>query len=211
MKLFLTYGGYAMKRIMEYFLVIMISTLTFSGCAESRKCGTSCKPACAPATQPACTQPARQSACVQNTECTQSCEVVIDPIIPDVDRPAVTRELDRQVHNAELADMSLADVHFLPNRAGLNSTGSQRLSHLAWLANEYGGTIKLDLKEPKGELTDSRLATVKAYLKSYGLTDDKIKVEVGLPDNEGMSAQEAITVYNDTRYKKRETKENDDN
>jgi len=103
--------------------------------------------------------------------------------------------------------MSLADMHFLPNRAALNSTGTQRLSHLAWLVDNYGGTIKLDLKDTKGELTNNRLATVKSYLKSWGLADDKIKVEIGLPDNEGMSAQEAIKVYEGTRYQKKDKRD----
>jgi hypothetical protein len=112
------------------------------------------------------------------------------------------RQNDRMIHNAELADMVIADILFLPHRDGLNATGTQRLNHLAWLVEKYGGTIKMDMKEPKSELTQARLKTVRDYLRTWGLPENKIKVEVGLSENEGMNAKEGIDVYNQSRSKK---------
>jgi hypothetical protein len=189
-----------MKRIFENLLIFSATSMMIAGCSNCKKEAAPCT-----TTQPACTQPTEDSAdsaTVVNMENSATCETEGEVPVVGEERHPMTREFDRQVHNAELADMAIADIHFLPNRSALNSNGTQRLNHLAWLTDQYGGTIKLDMKDPKSKLTDERLATVKAYLKTWGLTDDKIKVEVGLPDNEGMDANEAINVYQDTRYKK---------
>jgi len=120
---------------------------------------------------------------------------------PEKERPALTRQADRMVHNAELADMCLADIHFLPNRAVLNSNGTQRLSHLAWLMDQYGGSIKLDLEEPDSPVARERIQTVQNYLRAWGLPESKIQVSLGLAESKGMEATEAIKIHNDTRYK----------
>jgi len=197
-----------MKRAFNSLCILTVAALMagFAGCANTTGNSQPC-----PTTQPEplCTQPAEQPVCVaaEAPPCVEVVEVeeviceAAEPVCGE-NRHSMTKPFERLVHNAELADMSLADVHFLPHRPGLNSTGTQRLNHLAWLVDQYGGAIKLDLEEPKGELTDGRVAMVKAYLECWGLPAEKIKVEVGLPDQEGMNAKEAITIYEDTRYKK---------
>ncbi len=116
-------------------------------------------------------------------------------------RHPAEKQADVMVLNAELSDMTLSDVHFLPNRAILNSTGTQRLNHLAWIVEKYGGKIFLDVKKPKSKLTRQRIRTVKLYLTKWGLPRNKIRIAVGLPQTEGMRADEAIKIYDDTRYK----------
>jgi hypothetical protein len=144
---------------------------------------------------PCTTEPSTQPACVESE---------VADIDAQENRHPMERQSDRMIHNAELADMVIADIHFLPHRDGLNATGTQRLNHLAWLVEKYGGTIKMDMKEPKSELTQTRLKTVQDYLRTWGLPDNKIKVEVGLSENEGMDAKEGIDVYNQSRSKKEE-------
>ncbi len=148
--------------------------------------------------QPSSTQPAKgQSA--------KTCEEVKEEIVTTCDeRHPVTRQMDRQVHNAELADMCLTDVHFLPNRAMLSSNGTQRLNHLAWLVERYGGSIKLDLEQPDCPVAKERVQTVVDYLRAWGLPDKQIHVCLGLPDSRGMQAKEAIVIHNDTRFKSKE-------
>jgi hypothetical protein len=116
-------------------------------------------------------------------------------------RHPLTRQFDRMTHNAELADMSITDIHFIPNRPLLNSNGTQRLNHLAWMVDQYGGSIMVDLAEPKSEVAQARLQNVIQYLKEWGLPDNKIVVSFGLPKSEGMKAEEAMTIYKDTRYR----------
>jgi hypothetical protein len=195
-----------MKRVLDYPFVLITSALmaSLAGCSNHTDCSPSC-----PTTQPVCTQPARDTLCkvAEEPVCVEVVEA--EEIVCEVESPfcgqkrsTMSKQFDRQVYNAELADMSLADVHFLPHRTGLNATGTQKLNHLAWLADNYGGTIKLDLKDPASKLAQARVDTVKAYLNCWGLPADKIKVEIGLSEQEGMNAREAIEIYNDTRYKK---------
>lgn len=173
-----------MNRMFNCLVIMMSATLiaALAGCANNKS--TPCTTTTEPSTQPAC----------------------VDSEVIDMDtqenRHPMERQSDRMIHNAELADMVIADIHFLPHREGLNATGTQRLNHLAWLVEKYGGTIKMDMKEPKSELTQARLKSVRDYLQTWGLPENKIKVEVGLSENEGMDAKEGIEVYNQSRAKK---------
>ncbi len=110
-------------------------------------------------------------------------------------------QLDRQSENADLTDMVLCDIHFLPRRPILNGTGTVRLNRLAWLVDRYGGKIMLDFEETESELADARMKTVKAYLKACGLTEGVAQVAFGLPETKGMHANEAIVIYEESRTK----------
>jgi hypothetical protein len=185
-----------MKRMTDYPLILTTAAFLagITGCANLDKTNNACE-----VPTPTCTQPAADAGCAT------SCEMVCEEVVCETEAPkrhARDRQFDQMIYNAELADMTLADVHFLPQRSALNSTGTQKLNHLAWLTDNYGGSIKLDLNDPKGELASARIKNVKAYLKCWGLAEDKIKVEIGLSDYEGLKATEAILIHNDTRYKK---------
>ena len=184
-----------MKRMTDYPLILTAAGLlaAVTGCSNLEKTNQTCEVA-----TPACTQPA------DDNGCSTSCEVICETKVTSAasERHARERQFDQMIYNAELADMTLAYIHFLPQRSALNSTGTQKLNHLAWLSDNYGGSIKLDLNDPKGELAMARVKNVKAYLKCWGLPEDKIKVEIGLSDHEGLKATEAILIHNDTRYKK---------
>jgi hypothetical protein len=186
-----------MNRMFAYFVLFIFATLIsgLAGCSNHSKNN--------PSDSSCTTQPtATQAACTESTTAEESIDMPVEE-----NRHPMERQADRMIHNAELADMVLADIHFLPHRETLNSTGTQRLNHLAWLVERYGGTIKLDLKEPKSELAKARTKTVEAYLKTWGLPADKIKVEIGLSENEGMDAKEGIDIHNSSRAGKNKDKQ----
>ena len=182
-----------MKRRFNFYVCICAALISgLAGCADKKRFPLrTTQPQCA-SSQPACDDECELS-------CDEECEMVVECV---EERRPMERQGDRMIHNAELADMTVTDIHFLPHRDTLNSTGTQRLSHLAWLVDKYGGTIKLDLKDPESELSQARLETVKAYLKTRDLPECKIKVQIGLSENEGMSAKEGIEIYNESRKPK---------
>jgi hypothetical protein len=193
------FGDKMMKRMTDYPLILTAAAFLagITGCANLDKTNNTCE-----VTTPTCTQPADDTSCV--TSCETDCEVICETeiTVETPKRHAREKQFDQMIYNAELADMTLADIHFLPQRSALNSTGTQKLNHLAWLTDNYGGSIKLDLNDPKGELASARVKNVKAYLKCWGLSEEKIKVKIGLSDYEGLKATEAIIIHNDTRYQK---------
>lgn len=139
--------------------------------------------------------------------CTQkNRKLETQPLPSSSQRDKRTMQEDRMVHNAEMMDMTLADIHFLPNRPELNSNGTQRLSHLAWTVKKYGGKIILDMEKPKSKLTTARIRTVRKYMMQYGLAKKEIKITVGLSEHKGMEAGEAIEIYKDTRFKPSDSK-----
>ncbi len=116
-------------------------------------------------------------------------------------RHPAEKQADLMALNTEIEDMRICDVHFLPNRAILNSNGTRRLYHLAWIVERYGGKIYLDVENPKSRLTKQRMRVVRSYLKELGVPNSKIQLAVGLPKAKGMEANEAIEIYDDTRFK----------
>jgi len=118
----------------------------------------------------------------------------------DRDHP-MARQFDRIAESADLADMVICDIHFMPNRSMLNGSGTEKLHKLAWIVNHYGGTINIHLAEPKTKLAKARMTTVRAYLRELGLAENKIQLAFGLPPTKGMRAGEAMLIHVDTRYK----------
>lgn len=177
-------------------LVLLFLALTLMpglwGCVDKRKDSGTC-----PATQP------RSASCAESkTTVAQADDAAVEDEAVEVEnRHPVRQELDRQIYNAELADMYVSDIHFLPNRCALNGTGTQRLSHLAWLVDKYGGAINLDLSNPNSQLARERFEIVQKFLRAYGLPESKIQICTGLPQGQGMDAKEAIVIHNDTRFK----------
>lgn len=116
----------------------------------------------------------------------------------------LTRQFDRCAQNAQISDMAISDVHFMPNRSRLNGTGTVKLNRLAWIVDQYGGTIRIDLEQVDAPLSRERVATVTAYLLAWGVPEGQIKVVIGLPPTKGMAADEAILIYEETRFKPEE-------
>ncbi len=97
-------------------------------------------------------------------------------------------------HNDQgmMADMSIADVHFIPHSADLSGTGQARLERYAELLASSGGTICYDTAVQDEKLVEARLATARAFLARTMPSVASIQVELGLPGGRGMAANEAI-------------------
>ncbi len=96
--------------------------------------------------------------------------------------------------NALLTTMSVSDVHFVPNRAMLNTLGEERLRRLAQIMEVYGGTIRLNLSTEDQELKDQRAGKVMNYLCELGVDTTRDVLVEDLPGGTGMSSQEAILI-----------------
>lgn len=96
--------------------------------------------------------------------------------------------------NALLADMTVADYHFLPHRPLLTSLGKTRLDRLASLMEAYGGTIRFNTDSTDEELTRKRTDAVVAYLGELGVPAASQAVKRAGPGGAGMPAAEAILI-----------------
>ncbi len=99
------------------------------------------------------------------------------------------------VDNAMLADMSLADIHFVPHTDELNSLGLRRLDRYGALMKIYGGTLHYETDVVDKDAISRRLAHVMEYLTGVGIEKDRIGVETGLARGRGMGGEEGIVVH----------------
>lgn len=104
--------------------------------------------------------------------------------------------------NALLADMSMSDYHFLPDRPLLTSLGQQRLSKLAALIKEYGGSIRLSTDATDEALVAARVTLVRDFLGEAGLSTTEEHVKRDLPGGHGMDSAQVILIHkNEGSYK----------
>lgn len=96
--------------------------------------------------------------------------------------------------NAMLADMSVADMHFLPHRAQLTTLGEERLARLVSLMEEYGGVIRFNTSLEDQALVDARTRTIMDFLAEAGVDTTKEVLTRDLPGGDGMDANEAILI-----------------
>jgi hypothetical protein len=99
------------------------------------------------------------------------------------------------VDNAMLADMSLADIHFVPHTDELNSLGLRRLDRYGSLMKIYGGTLHYETDIVDKGAIDRRLQHVMEYLAGVGIEKDRIGIETGLARGRGMGGEEGIIVH----------------
>jgi hypothetical protein len=96
------------------------------------------------------------------------------------------------VDNAAQEDLSLADIHFVPQTAELNSLGLQRLSKCAVTLARYGGTLRYDPQTKDRALIDGRLVTLEHALADAGMDMTKVSVAVGMAAQVGRSGADAV-------------------
>lgn len=98
-------------------------------------------------------------------------------------------------HNDQgmMADMSIADLHFVPHGTELSGVGIARLERYAELLASAGGTIRYatTIKDP--EIAIARVAVANEFLRHSIPGSRPLQVVLGLPGGRGMSAKEAIT------------------
>lgn len=96
---------------------------------------------------------------------------------------------------ALLKDMTVGDRHFVPHRAQLNALGLQRVSRLASLLHEYGGTVRFSSDLEDATLVAQRMDAVEELLRTAGVDTTRGDVLVrDLPGCEGMDARQAIEI-----------------
>ena len=96
------------------------------------------------------------------------------------------------VDNAMLAEMSVSDIHFIPNTARLNSLGARRLERYAVLLAGYGGTLRYDSTLDDEEIDEQRMQHVHEFLTAAGLRPEQVEVVRDIPGGTGMTATEAV-------------------
>lgn len=96
-------------------------------------------------------------------------------------------------HNDQgmLADMAIADIHFVPHSTRLSGTGLARLERYAELLATTGGTLHYDTALQDKQLIEARLDTAKRFLASAIPSNQAVQVVLGLPGGRGMRAEEA--------------------
>lgn len=96
------------------------------------------------------------------------------------------------INNAVLADMSLAEFHFIPHSTELSGSGVKRLDRMAPMLDTYGGTVRYAGNVSDDELVKQRIAHVHEYLAMTGCNMDRVKIEPGLAGGQGMQARDAL-------------------
>jgi hypothetical protein len=97
-------------------------------------------------------------------------------------------------HNDQgmLADMSIADIHFVPHSSDLSGVGQARLERYAELLATSGGTLNYDTSLTDRDLLDQRLSRARNFLTQVVPGTSRVDVVVGLPGGRGMTSKEAI-------------------
>ncbi|MEW6250243.1 MAG: hypothetical protein AB1716_06330, partial [Planctomycetota bacterium] len=95
---------------------------------------------------------------------------------------------------ALLADMSITDIHFVPDRPGLNTLGLERLGKLAELLERYGGAVRFSTDETDSELVEARMQSIRSFLREAGLETTTEVLVRDMPASPGMDATQAILV-----------------
>jgi hypothetical protein len=90
-----------------------------------------------------------------------------------------------------MADMSIADIHFVPHSPQLSGVGEARLQRYAELLAASGGCLHYDTALHDENLIEARLATARAYIKDALPSAKTIEIALGMPGGRGMNAKES--------------------
>jgi len=101
---------------------------------------------------------------------------------------------DHMVDAAVMADMTVADYHFVPRRAILTPLGMQRVARLADIIDEYGGEVRFNTRETDESLIAERSSAISTALQKNGLDPSSSHVTLNIPGSIGMDAREAILI-----------------
>jgi hypothetical protein len=97
-------------------------------------------------------------------------------------------------HNDQgmIADLSIADIHFVPHTAEISGTGEARLERYAELLASSGGTIRYDPLITDEALIHARIEAANAFLKGAVPGTRRVVVAMGLAGGRGMTAKESF-------------------
>ena len=100
-----------------------------------------------------------------------------------------------QADNAVLSSMTVADIHFVPDRSELNFLGRARLAAIAHYLEKYGGKVVVDSGHSDELIRKQRLAAVREFLVGQQLDPERLAIEPGLTRGRGQDADEATLFY----------------
>lgn len=109
------------------------------------------------------------------------------------DRPSVAEFLAYHNDQGMMAEMGIADIHFVPHSSALSGTGVARLERYAELLAATGGELRYATTESDETLINERLAAAKEFLAQVIPSNHCVEVVRGLPGGRGMTAREALT------------------
>ena len=104
-----------------------------------------------------------------------------------------SREYEQlMINNGVMADMSLAEFHFMPHSMELSGNGVARLDRMAVMLDTYGGNVRYAAAMGDDELVSQRIGKVREYLAMTGCNLDGVTIEPGLPGGSGVSSRRAL-------------------
>ena len=109
-------------------------------------------------------------------------------------REIMEERYDAMTDNAMLHDMAIAEIHFVPHRAELNTLGEERLERYALLLSDYGGTLSFQSSTTDEQFNEARIDSITRFLAETGIAQERIVAQLGLRKSKGMGAEEAIRV-----------------
>ncbi len=97
-------------------------------------------------------------------------------------------------HNDQgmIADMSIADIHFIPHQKQLSGTGEARLERYAELLATSGGTLTYETKLEDDILVEERIKIAREFLAQSIPSNNRIDVVLGISGGRGMDVAEAV-------------------
>ncbi|HVP10333.1 MAG TPA: hypothetical protein VMV94_04000 [Phycisphaerae bacterium] len=107
------------------------------------------------------------------------------------EQPAMSEYYAYHDDQGMLADMSIADIHFVPHSPQLSGVGEARLQRYAELLAATGGCLHYDTALRDESLIEARLATARSFVRDTLPSAKTIEIAVGLPGGRGMTAKEA--------------------
>lgn len=110
----------------------------------------------------------------------------------DVEPPLMAENMTYQNDQGMMADMCIADIHFVPHSTELSGAGIARLERYAELLASSGGTLHYSTSIQDPDFLAQRISVATSYLKQAIPGSRPIQVVLGLPGGRGMSAKEAI-------------------
>jgi len=110
---------------------------------------------------------------------------------PAKDQTRVGQFFAQHKDQSLMADMSIADMHFVNNTALLTGVGEARLERYAELLATTGGTLHYETHLEDSQLLGARLRTAREFLMQASTGSKPVHVALGMPAARGMTGGEA--------------------
>lgn len=93
--------------------------------------------------------------------------------------------------NAAAQNTNVAEGHFYPRSADLNSLGTQQLGRIAKSLEQRGGTVRYETRSTDDAFVNARIGSIETYLTDIGLDMSTVDVKGMMPGGRGLSGRNA--------------------